>query len=140
MSKIICTSCTVKTNKTVKALVIRDLEDKEVPLPDGHHIEGIGDKLVLVQRISKVLMNLGTHQKTITWESVPNHNYTIKEETRVVPEEQDKVFSGTKHQAKQAGWVENEFGWVCPECSGNSPDEDPLFITDPCVFLEGLKK
>jgi hypothetical protein len=140
MSRIVCTSCTVKEEKPVKALVVRDKEGEEVPLPQGHHIEGTGNNLALVQRISKVLTNSKTHKKSITWESKPSPDYTVKEETRVIPEEQDKIFNGTKHQAEQAGWCENEFGWCCPECSGESTEEDPLFITNPCVFLEGLKK
>ena len=139
MSKIICTSCTVKTDKIVKALVIRDKETGKEVLPDGHHIDVTGGKLTLVQRVSKVHINPETHKKTITWDSQNNPKYEVKEEPRIVQEQQDKVFSGTKYQAEQAGWVENEFGWVCPECSGNLPEEGSSTELDPSAFLGNLK-
>jgi hypothetical protein len=37
---------------------------------------------------------------------------------QVVPIDSDKVFDGTPKQALKAGWVENEFGWVCKDCAG----------------------
>ena len=29
----------------------------------------------------------------------------------------DVRFDGTAEEAADAGWCENEFGWVCPECA-----------------------
>jgi len=32
-----------------------------------------------------------------------------------------KVFDGTEEQAEAEGWLQNEFGWVCRDCSGEEP-------------------
>ena len=142
---ITCTSCTVKTPKLVKILVIIDKETgKEVPLPDGHHIESNHGALFLTQRISKVLVNNG--KKSLTWESKFNPRYDVKETERTINQESDKVFNGTKLEAEAAGWVYNEFGWVCPECGGDLKDDEAGAInplTDNLVataVLESLKK
>ena len=140
---ITCTSCTVKTPKLVKILIIIDKETgKEVPLPDGHHIDSEGK--ALIQRISKVLVNNG--RKSLTWESKFNPRYDVKNEERTINQESDKVFNGTKLEAEAAGWVENEWGFVCPECGGDLKDDEAGAInplTDNLVataVLESLKK
>jgi hypothetical protein len=127
---IVCTSCTIKTPKLVKTLVITDKETgKEVALPDGHHIEGTGDKIVLVQRIAKVLIKDG--KKSLTWESKENPRYTVENGERTINQESDKTFNGTKLEAEEAGWVSNEFGFVCPECTGDGLDEDGSSSVNP---------
>lgn len=115
---ITCTSCTVKTPKKSKGWTIIDKTTGErVALPGGHHIQEENGKAILVQRTPKVLLN-AKKQKVISWDSKPNPNYEVKEEEKEILEETDKVFTGSKSEAEKAGWVENEFGWVCPECSG----------------------
>ena len=140
---ITCTSCTVWTRKLVKTLVITDKETgKEIPLPEGYHIGGLGDKLALVQRISQVRMVNG--KKSITWESKENPRYTVENGERTINQESDKTFNGTKLEAEAAGWVENEWGFVCPNCTGDlddeatsvNPLEDPLVAT---AVLASLK-
>jgi len=124
MSKIICTSCTIKISKKGKALTIIDKERGEpVPLPQTHHLQEENGKTVLVKRIPKVTLN-SKKQKLISWESKVDPKYEVKEEEKEVFEEADKVFKGTKYEAEKAGWLENEFGWVCPECSGISYEGD----------------
>ena len=124
---ITCTSCTIKTPKLVKTLVITDKETgKEVPLPDGHHIESNHGELFLTQRIAKVLVTNG--KKNLTWDSKVNPKYSVEEGERTINQETDKTFSGTKLEAEAAGWVLNEFGWVCPDCTGDLDEEGPSSI------------
>jgi hypothetical protein len=124
---ITCTSCTIKTPKLVKTLVITDKETgKEIPLPDGHHIEGTGKDLILVQRTARVYLNNG--KKNLTWDSKVNPRYSVEEGERTINQETDKTFGGTKLEAKATGWVLNEFGWVCPDCTGDLDEEEPSSI------------
>lgn len=57
---------------------------------------------------------------------------TVVEEVMV---DKEKVFDGNEEQALKAGWVENEFGYVCPDCAdtdaGSSESSGSLedFIT-----------
>lgn len=51
-----------------------------------------------------------------------------RKSVKTIVETRDKVFDGTIVQAKRAGWVENEFGLVCPQCAGTDISVSPLFL------------
>lgn len=52
-----------------------------------------------------------SHPKLPGWE----FTYTLVKQTI----KGAKVFDGDEEDAEAAGWVENEFGWVCAECTGS---------------------
>ena len=91
MSDVTCTSCVVEVLEERHTGVVQDKEGNDLWLfSPGDPFENAHDETVFV-----------------------------KYETREVPVKKDKVFDGTPMQAEEAGWCENEFGWVCPTCSGN---------------------
>ena len=45
---------------------------------------------------------------------------------------EETLFDGTPEEAEAAGWVENEFGFVCPECADfDSAHELDGTVIDP---------
>jgi len=111
MSDIVCTACTVKTAKKAPVYEIYD----------AHGVPSTVDEVLFHSRESwaSVVHYFGSEPPTnifLTHPRVPGAKFRASIQT--VVEENDKVFDGTEKQALKAGWVENEFGWVCKECAG----------------------
>ncbi len=100
MSDVTCTSCNIETVEEVPTAVVY------------YAITGI-------ELTKDELETLSKDHPVSTWQDGSHGDYTVMTVDRPVSYETSKVFDGTVEQAQEAGWQENEFGFVCPSCAGD---------------------
>lgn len=124
---VVCTSCNVLVPQKTWVRVV---------LFTGLEI-GLEDFLDTAEKVHK-MSKFEAQQAFLTLSRHPRLlGYEFKEVEKELMVEADKVFDGTEEQALEAGWQENEFGFVCTTCAGEQFDdpegERQLGADDPLI-------
>lgn len=102
MSDVTCSSCTVHSQVEDIVQVAYDKRTGDLISRDGVKRQDL---------VSRVLNGL-------------EDSWGVRYDVGLVDRFDPKVFDGTPEQALEEGWVQNEFGWVCPDCSALDAEED----------------
>jgi len=113
MGDVVCISC---------SLEIEDYENRLIWYLNGQEV------LIYIPLRESTYLKLsspyadGTNTKVHP--KLKKMGFSVQVESRPTNRYVDKTFDGDEDQALAAGWVENEFGMVCPECNGGCDTGD----------------
>lgn len=110
MSDVVCSSCSISSDLEVPQFYATYRGTSDI-VPEGE----IRDACI-ESGVSPTTLALFAAEGVDIHPKLPHYELHCRQVT--VPVAQDKVFDGTEDEAEAAGWVQNEFGWVCTDCVG----------------------